>query len=69
VFLPSLSADVTVWQLLALWPSHFEFSSSLLLFLLDSVYSCRFGSFLASSQRERVKGTDASLLATTGQAT
>jgi hypothetical protein len=45
-----------VWQLLDTTPRAFEFDSSLLLFLLESVYSARFGSFLVDRQRERLKG-------------
>ena len=45
-----------VWQLWDSTPSAFEFDSSLLLFLLESVYSARFGSFLVDRQRDRLKG-------------
>lgn len=46
----------TVWQLWDSHPQEFEFEASLLIFLLDSVYSARFGSFLVDKQRERLKG-------------
>jgi hypothetical protein len=45
-----------VWQLWDSAPTAFEFDSSLLLFLLESVYSARFGSFLVDRQRDRLKG-------------
>jgi hypothetical protein len=48
-----------VWQLWVQWPTQFEFSPSLLMFLLDSVYTCRFGSFLADSHQHRTRGTSA----------
>jgi myotubularin-related protein 1/2 len=46
-----------VWQLWAQSPTQFEFGPSLLVFLLDSVYSGRFGSFLANTHRDRVTST------------
>jgi hypothetical protein len=48
-----------VWQLWVQWPSQFEFGPSLLMFLLDSLYTCRFGSFLADSHQDRTRGTSA----------
>jgi small GTP-binding protein len=42
-----------VWQLLYNYPRHFEFSESLLLFLLDSIYSGEYGTWLCSSDKQR----------------
>ena len=42
-----------VYQLLALFPNHFEFNDDLLIVILDELYSCRFGSFLFNSLKER----------------
>lgn len=41
-----------LWSLLIAFPSAFEFSESLLLFLLDNIMSGRFGTFLAQSTRD-----------------
>lgn len=43
----------TVWQLLQQYPDAFEFNETLLLFLLEHVYSCQFGTFLCNNVRER----------------
>ncbi|XP_049849806.1 myotubularin-like [Schistocerca gregaria] len=45
----------TVWQTLHLFPKHFEFNENFLIFLLDQIYSCYFGTFLYNSQKERVE--------------
>jgi len=42
-----------VYQLVALYPDAFEFSTRYLLDLSDHVYSCRFGNFLCDTERER----------------
>ncbi|CAK4066354.1 unnamed protein product [Aphanomyces euteiches] len=42
-----------VWQLQQQYPSYFEFNQGLLCLLLDELYSCRFGTFLLSSQQDR----------------
>jgi hypothetical protein len=34
----------------------FEFDSSLLIFLIDALYSARFGTFLADTEKERKTG-------------
>jgi hypothetical protein len=56
-------ARAPVWQLWSQTPQAFEFDNVLLLFLLESVYSARFGSFLADCQKDRIKG-NSYLLAT-----
>jgi len=43
----------TAWQLWKEWPEQFEFSTDLLVFLLESVHSCRFGSFFGNNYFER----------------
>lgn len=43
-----------VWQLLRLFPRHFEFNSRYLLVLSDHVYSCRFGTFIFNCEYEKV---------------
>ncbi|EFA77446.1 leucine-rich repeat-containing protein [Heterostelium album PN500] len=42
-----------VWQLWKEFPSAFQFNENYLLTLVDSVYTCRFGTFLGNSLRER----------------
>eukprot|EP01006_Ploeotia_vitrea_P021980 TRINITY_DN54394_c0_g2_i1.p1 TRINITY_DN54394_c0_g2~~TRINITY_DN54394_c0_g2_i1.p1 ORF type:complete len:529 (+),score=12.23 TRINITY_DN54394_c0_g2_i1:2-1588(+) len=42
-----------VHQLVYQFPTYFEFDDSLLLFVLEHLYSCRFGTFLHDSDRER----------------
>lgn len=44
-----------VWQVLVQSPSAFEFNERYLILILDHLYSCRFGTFLYDSQRERVE--------------
>ncbi|GMF43871.1 unnamed protein product [Phytophthora fragariaefolia] len=44
-----------VWQVLAQSPSAFEFNERYLMLILDHLYSCRFGTFLYDSERERVE--------------
>lgn len=43
-----------VWQLLVQFPSAFEFNERYLMLVIDHLYSCRFGTFLYDSERERV---------------
>ncbi len=40
------------WQLLNQLPTEFEFNEDLLLFLVESCYSCRFGNFLFNTEKE-----------------
>jgi hypothetical protein len=42
-----------VWQLMIQFPRHFEFNEAFLIHILDSMYSCEFGTFLCSSESER----------------
>ncbi|GMF18795.1 unnamed protein product [Phytophthora lilii] len=44
-----------VWQVLIQSPSAFEFNERYLILILDHLYSCRFGTFLYDSERERVE--------------
>eukprot|EP00808_Paulinella_micropora_P028061 g14987.t1 len=44
-----------VWQITRQFPRAFEFNSEFLLQLLDHVQSCRFGTFLFNSHRERME--------------
>ena len=44
-----------VVQLLRQFPTSFEFNEDLMLFMLDAVYSCRFGNFLFDNDRLRAK--------------
>ena len=42
-----------LWQLTLQFPMHFEYTESFLIFLLDAIYSGRFGTFLLNSEKER----------------
>eukprot|EP00501_MAST-03F_sp_TOSAG23-6_P002416 GSMAST32.ASY1.ANO1.2525.1 assembled CDS len=42
-----------VWQLTRQFPTAFEFSERMLIFVADMSSSCRFGNFLCNSERER----------------
>jgi hypothetical protein len=42
-----------VWQLLIQFPRHFQFNEKFLIYILDSMYSCEFGTFLCSSEAQR----------------
>jgi myotubularin-related protein 1/2 len=44
-----------VYQLIRQHPTAFEFNEAFLIFVLDELYSCRFGTFLYDSERERVE--------------
>jgi hypothetical protein len=52
VFLQFLDA---VFQLLAQFPTHFEFTEAFLCAVADHLYSCRFGTFLCDNEAERVQ--------------
>jgi myotubularin-related protein 1/2 len=43
-----------IWQIVKQFPSYFEFNTRYLLTLADHIYSCRFGTFLFSSDQQRV---------------
>ncbi|XP_054271284.1 myotubularin-related protein 2 isoform X1 [Macrosteles quadrilineatus] len=43
-----------VWQVTCLYPNAFEFNENFLITILDHLYSCRFGTFLFNSDRERM---------------
>jgi rhodanese-related sulfurtransferase len=43
-----------VWQLIQQFPTQFEFNERFLLVILEHVYSCRFGTFLYNSDKERM---------------
>ena len=43
-----------VYQMYAQYPTHFEFSSKLLVFLCDETYAGRFGTFMCNSEKERL---------------
>lgn len=43
-----------VWQIWRQFPTAFEFNEELLLFLLQHMYSCLYGTFLANNESERV---------------
>ncbi|XP_022908297.1 phosphatidylinositol-3,5-bisphosphate 3-phosphatase MTMR2 [Onthophagus taurus] len=44
-----------VWQITQQYPNAFEFNEYFLITILDNLYSCRFGTFLYNSERERVE--------------
>ncbi|EFA84568.1 Myotubularin-related protein 2 [Heterostelium album PN500] len=43
-----------VWQLTNLFPTTFQFNEKFLITILESVYNCRYGTFLFNHQKERV---------------
>jgi myotubularin-related protein 1/2 len=43
------------FQLVSQFPQYFEFSTKYVLTIADHVYSCRFGTFLGNSDKERVR--------------
>ena len=45
-----------VWQLMRQFPDSFEYNETLLLALMDNVYSCRYGTFLGNCAKERRVG-------------
>ncbi|XP_044019840.1 myotubularin-related protein 2 isoform X3 [Aphidius gifuensis] len=44
-----------VWQISQQFPNAFQFNEHFLITIIDHLYSCRFGTFLFSSERERVQ--------------
>ncbi|VDN03505.1 unnamed protein product [Thelazia callipaeda] len=42
-----------VWQIMNQFPYAFEFNATLLITILDELYSCRFGTFLYNSEKQR----------------
>ena len=42
-----------VWIMMQQYPIHFQFTEDLLVFVLDSLYSCKYGTFLPACERER----------------
>ncbi|XP_009862864.1 PREDICTED: myotubularin-related protein 2, partial [Apaloderma vittatum] len=44
-----------VWQMTRQFPTAFEFNEYFLITILDHLYSCLFGTFLCSSEQQRVK--------------
>ncbi|XP_033227691.1 myotubularin-related protein 2 isoform X2 [Belonocnema kinseyi] len=44
-----------VWQISQEFPNAFQFNEHFLITILDHLYSCRFGTFLFNSERERVQ--------------
>ncbi|KAL1138901.1 hypothetical protein AAG570_008963 [Ranatra chinensis] len=43
-----------VWQVMQMFPNAFEFNEFFLITILDHLYSCRFGTFLFNTEKERV---------------
>jgi len=43
-----------VYQLLQQFPTQFEWNEAFLITILDHLYSCRFGTFLFNSEKERI---------------
>lgn len=44
-----------IWQVSKQYPHEMEFNEHFLITILDHLYSCRFGTFLCNSERERAK--------------
>lgn len=42
-----------VWIMMQQYPIHFQFTEDLLVFIIDCLYSCKYGTFLPSSEKER----------------
>jgi Leucine-rich repeat (LRR) protein len=42
-----------IWQLTLQYPMHFEYTETFLLYLVESIYSGRFGTFLLNTEKER----------------
>jgi myotubularin-related protein 1/2 len=51
IFLQFLDA---VYQLINVFPTHFEYNSRYLMLVAKHIYSCRYGTFLCNNERERV---------------
>jgi hypothetical protein len=49
-----------VFQICNQYPCHFEFNETFLLFILEHLYSCKFGTFLYNSEKERIESGVAS---------
>lgn len=47
-----------VWQVMKQYPHAFEFNEHFLITILDHLYSCRFGTFLCNTERERVQESE-----------
>ena len=45
----------SVWQIMQQFPLSFEYNEDFLLFLINSCYSCQFGTFLPSCEKERAE--------------
>jgi Leucine-rich repeat (LRR) protein len=43
----------TLWQLMLQFPRHFEFNERFLVYILDEMYSCQFGTFMCNNDRDR----------------
>ncbi|XP_025205248.1 myotubularin-related protein 2 [Melanaphis sacchari] len=44
-----------VWQVTCMFPNAFEFNELFLITIIDHLYSCRFGTFLFNSEKERLQ--------------
>ena len=44
-----------IWQLMAQFPTRFEFNERLLLEIHTELYQCKYGTFLGNSEKERLK--------------
>eukprot|EP00516_Mucochytrium_quahogii_P008714 CAMPEP_0203765616 /NCGR_PEP_ID=MMETSP0098-20131031/18510_1 /ASSEMBLY_ACC=CAM_ASM_000208 /TAXON_ID=96639 /ORGANISM=" , Strain NY0313808BC1" /LENGTH=660 /DNA_ID=CAMNT_0050661883 /DNA_START=154 /DNA_END=2134 /DNA_ORIENTATION=+ len=44
-----------IWQLLNQFPTMFEYNEEFLMCILESLYSCKFGTFFCDNERERVQ--------------
>src|SRR5690606_4289250 len=44
-----------VYQLLVQFPCSFEFNENFLIEIMDSLYNCRFGTFLHNNERQRAE--------------
>lgn len=54
-----------VWQLVQQYPDYFEFKENFLVEIADHIYSCRFGTFLCDTERDRGKSIFPSALSCT----
>ncbi|XP_067949340.1 myotubularin-related protein 2-like [Watersipora subatra] len=43
-----------VWQICAQFPTAFEFNEAMLIYILDHLYSCLYGTFLGNTERRRL---------------
>jgi len=44
-----------VWQIVMQFPTAFEFTEELLIFIADSLYNCQYGTFLGDCELERAE--------------